>query len=246
MLDQLGYQFDVVGSGEEALLRLSSAEYDLILTDCEMPGMSGYELSALIRGSSQIPSRQIPILAMTAHAGDFHRKACEAAGMNDHLTKPIQMTILEHVLDRWSSGILADTAGDPAPTQAQSTLEAPLVSTVPAFSDVELIERMMGNHKLAGRVVGGFLDDMPRQLAALAKAVRDADCPATAAAAHAIRGAAGNAGAVAVQLAAKRLEAQAGDGDMKASTLILDDISNEFSAVEPQMRSFHENSNVPS
>jgi signal transduction histidine kinase/CheY-like chemotaxis protein len=101
-LGTLGYLPEVAASGEAALEALQSGLFDLILMDCQMPGMDGYETTAEIR-RRQTGSHRIPIVAMTANSIDGDRERCAAAGMDDYVSKPFRMGALQAVLCRWLS-----------------------------------------------------------------------------------------------------------------------------------------------
>ncbi|WP_263141061.1 response regulator [Pseudomonas sp. RIT-PI-AD] len=99
MLSKLGCEVSVAGHGEEALNYLSQASVDLILMDCNMPVMDGYEASRRIRQSGRWP--ELPIIALTANALPDERERCRAAGMNDYLAKPFRREDLIALLDTW-------------------------------------------------------------------------------------------------------------------------------------------------
>ncbi|QGG48909.1 ATP-binding protein [Heliorestis convoluta] len=99
-LKKLGYQTDVVSNGQEAVEALLQNDYRLILMDCQMPEMDGFEATAVIRELDN-PKHNIPIIAMTAHAIDGYEEQCLQAGMNDYLTKPVTLQELEQVLRKW-------------------------------------------------------------------------------------------------------------------------------------------------
>ncbi|MBZ5582330.1 MAG: response regulator [Acidobacteriia bacterium] len=96
----LGYAVEVVSGGQAALGALSAGRFDLVLMDCQMPGMDGYQTAAEIRRREGRAPR-LPIIAMTANAipGDVER--CLAAGMDDYLGKPVRLAELSSTLDRW-------------------------------------------------------------------------------------------------------------------------------------------------
>ncbi len=101
-LQKLGYSADAVGNGLEALDALRRIDYDLMLTDCHMPEMDGYQATAAIR-SSEKPGRRLPIIALTASAQHEDRERCFAAGMDDFVTKPVREADLAAVLSKWLS-----------------------------------------------------------------------------------------------------------------------------------------------
>jgi two-component system, sensor histidine kinase and response regulator len=99
-LEKLGYRVDVVKDGREAVSAWESGRYDLILMDCEMPEIDGYEATRQIR-SRETGERHIPIIALTAHAMKGAELKCQAAGMDDYVTKPMDRERLDACLDRY-------------------------------------------------------------------------------------------------------------------------------------------------
>ena len=102
ILAELGINSDIAGNGVEALQALESLPYDLVLMDCLMPVMDGFEASRRIRDAdSKVLNRSIPIIAMTASTMEQDREKCLAAGMNDFLSKPVEVDKLQQALLRW-------------------------------------------------------------------------------------------------------------------------------------------------
>ncbi|MFQ5990143.1 MAG: response regulator [Candidatus Methylomirabilales bacterium] len=100
VLEEIGYKADVASNGREAVDAVSRISYGLVLMDCEMPEMDGYEATATIR-KREGAARHTPIIAMTAHATEDHRQKCLAAGMDECISKGVKPNDLEALLQRW-------------------------------------------------------------------------------------------------------------------------------------------------
>jgi two-component system, sensor histidine kinase len=109
MLQVLGVRVDLAADGVEALKALSNATYDLVLMDCMMPGMDGYEATAELRRREAGSGRRTPVAALTANAMSGDRERCEAAGMDDYLSKPFRAEELRQLLARWLPARKAST-----------------------------------------------------------------------------------------------------------------------------------------
>ncbi|MES2744510.1 MAG: ATP-binding protein [Bdellovibrionota bacterium] len=105
MIEKLGHVAHVVGNGQEVLNALYQADYDLILMDCHMPEMDGYEATSAIRRSTTLPNPNILILAMTANAMKGDKERCIEVGMNDYISKPIESKSLQRTLNKWLSTV---------------------------------------------------------------------------------------------------------------------------------------------
>ncbi len=103
VLQKMGLRAEVAGNGKEALECLRTIPYDLVLMDCQMPEMDGYEATRAIRNGGNVLTPDIPILAMTANAMSGSAEECIAAGMNGYLTKPIEYDIFSKIINEWLS-----------------------------------------------------------------------------------------------------------------------------------------------
>ncbi|HVZ48356.1 MAG TPA: response regulator, partial [Gemmatimonadaceae bacterium] len=102
MLGSLNVQVRTASGGEEALDILSKESMDLVLMDCHMPGLDGYDVTRCVRGTPG-PNRETPIVALSASAFAEDRERAMQSGMNDFATKPIELDSLRGVLERWTA-----------------------------------------------------------------------------------------------------------------------------------------------
>jgi PAS domain S-box-containing protein len=118
MLERVGVRAEAVGDGRQALTAIDRDTYDLVLMDCLMPEMDGYEATQALRLREEGTGRHLPVVAMTANAMEGDRERCLAIGMDDYLPKPVRMETLREVLERWL-GRDADVAesGEGTPTR---------------------------------------------------------------------------------------------------------------------------------
>jgi two-component system, sensor histidine kinase and response regulator len=102
LLKSLGYKADVVADGLEAVRALEMIDYDLVLMDCMMPEMNGFEATAKIRDhGSNVLNHNVPIIAMTANATSEDREKCLAVGMDDYMSKPVKKEIMSDLIEKW-------------------------------------------------------------------------------------------------------------------------------------------------
>jgi CheY-like chemotaxis protein len=232
ILAKLGYRADVACDGLDALKMLEATPYDLVLMDCRMPRMDGFEATREVRkrenqkissrGSSGacptvIPSRT-PIIAMTGSLTAQARKKCIAAGMDDYITKPVAPDAVAGVIDKWLAG---------APRQKAET---------EIFDRAGLFERLMEDEELVKEVVEGFLGDMPSRFAALKEAVDSGEAAHAHRHVHTIKGAAGNIGALALQKTAAAVETAAQSGDLKKTAALIPLLDEQFEILKALMQ----------
>ena len=102
MLEDFGLHADLAANGEEALHALENLPYDLVLMDCQMPVLDGFDATIRIRDpQSKVRDRAISVVAMTANAMQGDREKCLAAGMDDFISKPVESDKLQRILERW-------------------------------------------------------------------------------------------------------------------------------------------------
>ena len=191
---------DLASNGEEVLNCLTHSTYDLILMDCQMPVMDGYETVRRIRQNEfTADAKRIPVVALTAHAADGEREKCLTAGMDDYLSKPITGAKLASILARWLDRIEVETAPMP-PFDATPSVDEP------CWDAQQALTRLGDDEDLLTTLIGIFLEEMPNQLVELRTARDHHDLPALAYTAHAIKGASSHFCAEAVRSRASQLE----------------------------------------
>jgi CheY-like chemotaxis protein len=119
LLTRSGYHVDVASNGSEAITALEKNDYMMVLMDCMMPETNGYEATSVIRDpASGVRDHTIPVIALTANAMQKDRDRCLAAGMNDYLAKPIEVTKMLAMLEKW-------LPRDVTPDKAQGDCQPP-------------------------------------------------------------------------------------------------------------------------
>ena len=210
MLQKLGYRADVVANGQEAIEALSRINYDLVLMDCQMPELDGFEATSLIRSSATpVLNHGVPVLAMTANAMAGDRERCLRAGMDDYLSKPVKKKELEQALDRWLSGPddgLLVSLNSEAESLHQSAANADQI-----FDEQEMLGRLGDNQELLQEIIGMACDDLPVRLQQMQQALISENRVALRQAVHTIKGMAAN-------LAADRLRQMAGQLEDKVES----------------------------
>jgi signal transduction histidine kinase/CheY-like chemotaxis protein len=140
LLSKLGYRADVVANGLEAVRALELIYYDIVLMDCQMPEMNGFEATSMIRDySSKVLNHNIPVIAMTANAMIGDRENCIEAGMSDYLSKPVKKEELAEMLEKWlKPGDHQDAFHDHKPGDP---VAVPLL-----FDEIQLLDNFNGNN----------------------------------------------------------------------------------------------------
>jgi CheY-like chemotaxis protein len=216
MLSKVGCQAEIARSGMEALDALAQADYDLVLMDCEMPGIDGFETTRRIRdGSASVRNPAVPIVALTANAMKGDRERCIAARMDDYLAKPIEPAALAEVLTKW-------TDRSARPDGRNEAIDAGAHESQDIFEKEALIARLSGDESVARKVVSGFLKDAPLQLLSLRALIERRDPAGVGAQAHQLKGAAATVSAPLISNCSHQviLAAKAGDLVKAAEALV--------------------------
>jgi signal transduction histidine kinase/DNA-binding response OmpR family regulator len=188
MLGKFQNKPDLAENGQEALDLIQHQCYDLILMDCQMPVLDGYEAVRILRGQELAGNgTRIPVVALTAHAAVGEREKCLSAGMDDFLSKPISRPELAKTLARW--------LGDSAPSEGIHDRKEVLINVTPdiaCWDELAALKRLDDDLELLGEMIDLFLTEMPARILDLESALTHNDLAALADAAHAIKGMAGH------------------------------------------------------
>ena len=230
ILSKLGVHADAVANGIEAVKALESLPYDLVLMDCQMPEMDGYEAAAQIRDpQSNVRNHDISIIAMTAHTMRGDREKCLEAGMNDYLPKPVDPWALAEMLEKWLTGKDEAAAGTSEPQGTNESASGRREETVvPIFDKAAIMRRLMDDEELARTLVQDFLQDIPMQTQRLKGFLDTADLPAARRLAHSIKGAAANLGGERLQAAAFELENACQAGNLDAVKGLMQELQTQL------------------
>jgi signal transduction histidine kinase/DNA-binding response OmpR family regulator len=204
LLEKLGAVVTIAETGAAAIEELATRSFDIVLMDCQMPILDGYEATQRIRaGAAGAGVRDIPIIALTAHALSGDRQRCLDAGMNDYLTKPIDPAALRSKLE----SLLAPALAQEPPARANAN---PHPSAI--FDVAALRNRVGADDDFLQELIGVFTATMEERILTLLIAVDRDDAAAIATEAHAIKGAAANVDAHSLAAAAAALEKSARKG----------------------------------
>jgi two-component system, sensor histidine kinase and response regulator len=222
-----GYVVTVVNNGREALDAHAQGAFDLILMDCHMPEMDGFEATREIRvREAAAHSKRMPIVALTANAMAQDREACLKAGMDDHLSKPFSMATLQDMLDRWMPrGAQAPAPVAPAPAKTAEVIDRKVLDELSKV-------RTNGKPELLARVINLYLTESPKLLQKLKAAAGAANAPEIAGVAHSLKSSSANVGAKMLSRYCADLEASARRADTEEARKILTKVETEHGSVQ--------------
>lgn len=205
LLQTAGITVDIVGDGAQAVAKVEGNAYDLVFMDIQMPIMDGYAATRAIR---RLPGRErLPIIALTASNRSEEHQQSLAAGMNEHLTKPIASNSLYTALERWVPGRKppGKPRAEPAAAQASDALIERL-RTIPGLNVEIGLKAVRDRKDVYLSILGHFADQHQHDVAAIAEARRQQRPGEARRLAHSLKGAAGTLGVEQVQQYAAALE----------------------------------------
>ncbi|GFE59811.1 ATP-binding protein [Geobacter sp. AOG2] len=224
ILKKLGYRADAVADGREAVRALQTTPYDLVLMDCQMPEMDGYEATAMIRSpDSAVLNHGVPIIAVTAHVLREEQERCRAAGMDDYLAKPIQPELVAAMVKKWlSSGSGGDS---PAVENAQ---EDGTSEHAAIFDEFDFMKRNMHDKKLGRDVVALYVVSAADSLASLQDTLAAGDDGRVLYLAHSLKGASATISAPTMYRLAAELEKMGKNRELERAGILVQELEDEF------------------
>jgi signal transduction histidine kinase/DNA-binding response OmpR family regulator len=243
MLQKMGHTTVVAGNGKEVLLLMTSHRFDLVLMDVQMPEMDGLTATRRIRESERETQLHVPIVAMTAHAMKGDRERCIEAGMDGYVSKPINS---KEVAEAIAS--IPQRQGEGTPVISEEVRQAdarhPTAPRI-VWNMGETLERLGGDETLFHEVIEIFLDDVPKHMASLGRAITAGDAEAVEGAAHTLKGELGYLGISEVSQKARELEDLGRNSDLRLAPSLYATFASELSELLTSMRStMHANPGV--
>ena len=233
MLNKLGLQYQVAGDGAQAVDRVREFDFDLVLMDCQMPVMDGYEATAAIRNLPQGRGATLPIVALTANAMQGDEQICLDAGMNGFLAKPYALASLHATLAGWlqSAAVVASEHSAAAQPSAPLPL-APVAASASPTINMAAIDMLReldepGSMELVSQLVNSFLKSADDNLARMAAAVAQGDAKALSQGAHSLKSSAANLGAEALAGCYRELEKCGREGRIDDAKTLLEQTRRE-------------------
>jgi signal transduction histidine kinase/DNA-binding response OmpR family regulator len=208
LLGRWGCRVDVVVNGAEAVRAVERTDYALVLMDCQMPVMDGFEATRAIR-DAEPAGRHVPIVAMTANVMQGDRERCLAAGMDDYVSKPIDPETMHETIRRWLPGVQGNDAVPPPASDvpAEAPAAAPAAPPAPEGLDTGRLRTMVGNDPAKVRKYFNlFVSSAEPTIQALDVAVTARDAAGLRREAHKLKGSSANVGADCIAQVARELE----------------------------------------
>ncbi|MGI9069272.1 MAG: PAS domain S-box protein [Pyrinomonadaceae bacterium] len=227
-LHKLGYAADAVGNGLKVIDALASVSYAIVIMDCQMPLMDGYEATAEIRRREEGLSTRTIIIAMTAHAMEGEREKCLAAGMDDYLSKPVKTQQLAKTLERWSIRI-----EQPEPVLTDTSIVESLEnvfdsSVLESFRDLQ----QEGRPDIITELIELYTKDTKERLIELRTALNNQDIAELRQAVHYLKGSSGSLGISRMAFLCSQFEEELQSKELTRAGAVLSQLEGEFERVE--------------
>ncbi len=236
LLQKNGHQVVAVNNGLEACQEIAespASTYELVLMDIQMPVMSGFEATAKIRSMPE--HKNIPIIAMTAHAMAGDREKCLAAGMNDYITKPLKVDILIDVIEQWRNGVKVDSTLKIETKLAPVTIET--AAAQPHSVNLRALRKLTGDDPdFLTELVELYLSDTPPRITRLRNSITQKNVAEIRSEAHSLKGASGNITALKLQEIFSQIEGRAMAGCYEDAANLALKAEIEFEKVSMTLR----------
>ncbi|MEI6291193.1 MAG: response regulator, partial [Chloroflexota bacterium] len=206
LLQNMGLRVSLAENGEKALKMVECGLFDAILMDIQMPGMDGYQTTAQIRQDPRFNSDSLPIIAMTAHALESDRRKSLEAGLNDYISKPVDITNLANVLHRWLHEGTPKAENEAVTISKQGGEQSVLPAFLESIDMTAALTRLGENKTLYRKLLLMFYTEHSRDVLSIRAAITAGDNELALRMSHSLKGLAGTIGAVDLQTAAKALE----------------------------------------
>ncbi len=228
-LNLLGYAGDIANDGREALKRLQNCNYALLLTDLHMPEMDGFELTKAIR-SGETGKKHIPIVALTANALKGEREHCLSAGMDDYLSKPVQLEDLRLALEKYLS---SSKPGEESESPSQHSVPTNEAGSVVAPVNVHVLEELIGNDpETIKEMLLDFRGSAEKLTTELYTAYQAGQSAMVGSLAHKLKSSARSVGALALGELCAEMEQAGKKNDAEALALLLPSFDAEIRSVK--------------
>ena len=239
MLQKLNYRVDAVDNGKQALDALREIPYDLILMDCQMPEIDGYETSRRIRLQKDLAYSSIPIIAITANAMKGDKEKCLDAGMNDYIIKPVKAEILSAVILKWlplefqSSPV---TTPSHAPTSHVTNGQVKSRLNYEVFNDLALIEKQGCAPNFVQQLIRLYLTSAPLHLEKLKISLEKKDIESIIIEIHTLKSSSANLGIQRIRDLCIQFEETIPSLDYLAFLSLLKAIEQEYIPTELELK----------
>ena len=215
--------------GRTALAIHDFYAFDLILLDCQMPDIDGYEVARTIKAREQEVETPTPIIALTAHASASDRQKCLAAGMDDYMSKPFDLEELRAIMVKWL------TKGEPRPEPVVARKRSRNVAQALDPSVIAGLRVLDSDGDLLKRVIDIFLRDAPVAIEKLSQAIQSAKAESIQQLAHALKSSSGNMGATRIRELAQRLETMGDNGELANAESDLTELRSAFDTAKVEL-----------